>query len=113
MPQDPRPAQRIAAVILGIALALLALWMLQSFLAALVWALVIAVATWPLYRRFERGAPGDEHRRALPALLFTLLVALVLVLPIGVGAVEVGRETFRSCTGRRKPRPQACPRPIG
>ena len=87
--------QRIAAIILGIALALLALWMLKSFLAALVWALVIAIATWPLYRRFERGAPGDEHRRALPALLFTLLVALVLVLPIGVGAVEVGRETFQ------------------
>ena len=45
MAQDPRPAQRIAAIILGIALALLALWMLKSFLAALVWALVIAVAT--------------------------------------------------------------------
>jgi predicted PurR-regulated permease PerM len=92
---DRRPTQRIAAVILGIALALLALWMLQSFLAALVWALVIAVATWPLYRRFRRAAPGERHPRALPAALFTLLVALVLVLPLGVGAVEVGRETFQ------------------
>src|SRR5215472_549571 len=95
MSADPRPAQRMAAVILGIALALLALWMLQSFLAALVWALVIAVATWPLYRRFHRRTPGDGQRRALPALLFTLLVALILVLPLGVGAVEVGRETFQ------------------
>ena len=42
----PLPStQRIASVILGVALALLALWMLRSFLAALAWALVVAVAT--------------------------------------------------------------------
>ena len=40
--------QRIAAIILGIALSLRSLWMLRSFLAALVWAVrVIAVATAP------------------------------------------------------------------
>lgn len=90
--------QRIAAIILGIALALLALWMLRSFLAALVWALVIAIATWPLYRRFMKGwhgRPENERRRALPAALFTLLIGLIFVLPLGLGAIELGNEGFR------------------
>jgi predicted PurR-regulated permease PerM len=95
---DPRSTQRLAAVVLGIALTLLALWMLRSFVAALAWALVIAIATWPLYRRFMKGwhgRPENERRRALPALLFTLLLGLILVLPLGFGAFELGNESFQ------------------
>jgi predicted PurR-regulated permease PerM len=92
---EPRSTQRIAAVILGIALALLALWMLRSFVAALAWALVIAIATWPLYRRFMPAPPGEARKRALPALLFTLLLGLILVLPLGLGAIELGNESFQ------------------
>jgi predicted PurR-regulated permease PerM len=90
----PQSTKRIAAVVLGILLALLALWMLRSFLPALVWALVIAIATWPLYRRFMRARGAAARGRALPAALFTLLLGLLVVLPLGLGAVEVGHETF-------------------
>src|SRR6185369_8185765 len=92
----PLPStQRLASVILGVALALLALWMLRIFLPALAWALVVAVATWPLYRRFVLLLSGYRHghshhhhaRRTLAAAIFTLLIGLILVLPLGLAAI--------------------------
>jgi predicted PurR-regulated permease PerM len=65
--------------------------MLRSFVAALVWALVIAIATWPLYRRFRRTG-GLARKRVLPAALFTLLLGLVFILPFGIGALELGQQ---------------------
>ena len=39
---------------LAATLVLLALWTLQGFLPALVWAAIFAIALWPLYARAER-----------------------------------------------------------
>jgi predicted PurR-regulated permease PerM len=78
---------------------LLALWMLRIFLPALAWALVVAVATWPLYRRFVLLLSGHGHghhhyRRTLAAAIFTLLIGLILVLPLGIAAIRLGHEAF-------------------
>ena len=96
----PLPStQRLASVILGVALALLALWMLRIFLPALAWALVVAVATWPLYRRFVLLLSGyrhghHHHRRTLAAAIFTLLIGVILVLPLSIAAIRLGHEAF-------------------
>src|SRR5919199_1896872 len=39
------------------ALALLALWVARDYLVALAWAVLIAVAAWPLYCRFAAAMP--------------------------------------------------------
>ena len=76
--------------------------MLRIFLPALAWALVVAVATWPLYRRFVLLLSGYRHgrshhhhaRRTLAAAIFTLLIGLILVRPLGIAAIRLGHEAF-------------------
>ncbi|TPG52345.1 AI-2E family transporter [Roseomonas nepalensis] len=76
------------AVILG--LALLGGWILRGFLPALGWAVILAVATWPLLRRLRAGRAAPS-RLLLPAGA-TLAVAVVFLLPLAVTAVELGHE---------------------
>jgi predicted PurR-regulated permease PerM len=80
-----RTARRVFAVLL----LLLAGFVARQYLDALAWAVIIAVALWPLYRRL---VPPGRQRRLLPPLLFTAAVALLLLLPLAVVAVEAGRE---------------------
>ncbi|MGD9741607.1 MAG: AI-2E family transporter [Dongiaceae bacterium] len=54
---------------------------LQPFLSALIWALILSYSTWPLYRRLLRWVGGHV---TLAAGLMTLLVALILVVPLAI-----------------------------
>ncbi len=76
---------------LAIGLLGLGLYILSDFLRALVWAVVLAVALWPLYERALRFSPPGRHNILWPAL-FTGLVALALLLPVLALAVEALRE---------------------
>ena len=76
---------------LAAALVLLALWTLQGFLPALVWAAIFAIALWPLYARAERRWPPGRHNLVLPAL-FTLGVALVFIVPVLALGAQLGRD---------------------
>src|SRR5262245_29382071 len=49
--QSPRQ-KRAARFVLVIVLSLLAAWLARDFLAPIGWAVVVAIATWPLYLRF-------------------------------------------------------------
>jgi predicted PurR-regulated permease PerM len=60
---------------------LLSVWILRSFLEPLLWAAVIAIASWPIYRRFARSLPGWMASSVTP-LLFTLLVSVFVLGPI-------------------------------
>jgi predicted PurR-regulated permease PerM len=73
------------------ALLLLALWVARPYLVALVWAVVIALAVWPLYARLAARA-STRSRRVLTPLLFTLATALLLAVPFSLVTVEIGRE---------------------
>ncbi|MDB5397748.1 MAG: family transporter [Rhodospirillales bacterium] len=84
-------SQRIATVIVDIALVGLGFWVLSGFFGALAWAVVLTLATWPLYDRF-RSAFAPQRRGTLAPALFTLLIALVFIIPFGVGVVEIWRE---------------------
>lgn len=52
---------------------------LQPFFLAILWAAVLVISTWPVYLRIERLVNG---RRTLAALLTTLLLSTVLLLPL-------------------------------
>ncbi|MDB5410720.1 MAG: family transporter [Rhodospirillales bacterium] len=90
-PASPPPSlQRIARVVVGVALFGLAVFILKEFLPALVWAGIFGIATWPLYRRFLRWAPGSQS--VLAPLLFTTVIGLVFVAPLAGATIEIGRE---------------------
>jgi predicted PurR-regulated permease PerM len=84
-------SQRIAILVVDAALVGLSFWVLSGFFSALAWALVLTIATWPLYDRFVAMLPA-RMRRDLAPLLFTLLIALVFIVPLGVAVVEAWRE---------------------
>lgn len=80
-----------ARIALSAALLAAGIYMLGNYLRALVWAVVLAIALWPLFQRAAaRVAP--RWRGELLPLLFTLAVALVFVVPfLGLG-IEAARE---------------------
>src|SRR5258707_384538 len=86
--------QRTALPVLTTALVVLGLWVLRHFLPALAWAAVLAVGTWPLYRRFCRALPARVQHGVGPPLAFTLIVGIVFVLPLTLFAIAVGREVL-------------------
>jgi predicted PurR-regulated permease PerM len=68
-------------------------WILQPFLVALIWALTIAVATWPTVLRLQARLGG---RRGLAATIMTLVLLGVVVTPLilAVGAIVGRSEAF-------------------
>ena len=73
-------------VLLWIMLAL-ALWTAQDFLLPLAFGVVLAVALWPLNRRWAGPARGARARVVVP-LAITLGTSLVFVLPLTVLLIE-------------------------
>jgi predicted PurR-regulated permease PerM len=63
--------------------------------AALAWAIVIAVAVWPIYSRFA-ALIFSGRSSSLASLLFTLLTGLVLLVPIvfAVHQIAHGSDSF-------------------
>ncbi|MFL9910628.1 AI-2E family transporter [Paraburkholderia sp. RL17-337-BIB-A] len=95
-PESPTPPDRLkkqktALLVLYIALVLLALWVVRDFIAVAAWAGVIAIALWPLLRKLERNR-WFTGRTTLVAAVLTLAIALLVVLPIGIGIAEALRE---------------------
>jgi len=75
----------------ALALALLGLWILHGFLVPLAWAVVLAVATWPLYQRLK-SALGDRLGSIVPSLILSLIIGGILFGPITYGLVQLGNE---------------------
>ena len=93
-PPQPRSllrGQGAARVALSVALIALGAYTLENFLRALVWAAILAIATWPLYMRTQARFGAGRHKIVLP-LLFTLGATLVFVVPIALAAVQAGHE---------------------
>ncbi|MDT8757622.1 AI-2E family transporter [Sphingomonas psychrotolerans] len=69
----------------------LALWIARDFLTSLLWALVLAVALWPLVRRV--GVDSDGAAPVWAALGLTVTVGLALLLPLVVAGAEAAQES--------------------
>jgi predicted PurR-regulated permease PerM len=59
----------------------LSVWILHSFLQALLAACVTAIASWPLYTRFVARLP-PRMRRSANALIFTLAITVFVLTPL-------------------------------
>ena len=88
--------QRTARILLGVALLALGLYTLEGFLRALVWAGVLAIATWPFYMRTQARF-GRGHGVLLP-LVFTLGAVLLVAVPLALVGLQAGHE-IRSIAG--------------
>jgi predicted PurR-regulated permease PerM len=93
-PQHRPPSSSISRIEQGIAFAVLAVLLagcylvLQPFLTAVIWAIILCCTTWPTFCRLQRWMRG---RVTLTALLLTLAVALVLLAPfiiVGISLAE-------------------------
>jgi predicted PurR-regulated permease PerM len=86
-PDQQTKAQRLAGIAATLGLLVLAIWMLASFLPALAWATVLAIATWPLFLAARRVAG-----RTWAAAAVTALIAVVVLVPLIIAVIEVARE---------------------
>ena len=56
-------------------------WVIQPFLPAIIWAMTLVVATWPLMISVQRHT---GNRRGIAVLVMTLVLLLVLIVPLGL-----------------------------
>jgi predicted PurR-regulated permease PerM len=85
-------AQQFAVGALALGLFLLGVFTLRHFLGALAWAGVFAIALWPMYCRAVARFGTGRHNLLLPSV-FTLGVALLFIVPLGLVGLQLARET--------------------
>lgn len=75
----------------GFSLILIALaaFVMHRFFLPLIWAGILCVATWPLYRRL-RARMGE--RDLLAAAVLTLLMLAVFVVPLALGVTQAAKQ---------------------
>jgi predicted PurR-regulated permease PerM len=108
-PLLPGRMQPLARLLVGLLLFLLGAWIIRGFLPALGWAVILAVATWPLYLRALAVRPGSA-RLGLP-LLATAGMALLFLLPLGAAALELGEEARGAVRWVREAQAHGAPAP--
>lgn len=64
---------------LTVAIVALSLFIIHRFIPSLIWAAIIVIATYPLYRQWRRLF-GEQ--RNLSSLIFTSILALLLIIPL-------------------------------
>jgi predicted PurR-regulated permease PerM len=88
-----RPERRdgdLARVVLGVltigGLMAATFWILYPFLGAIIWAIMIVVATWPMMLRLQRRV-GNRRWIAVTIMSIALLLVLIVPLLAAVGTV--------------------------
>jgi predicted PurR-regulated permease PerM len=84
-PQTDLPGATLGVLII-VTLIALTIWILRPFLAAIVWALMIVVATWPVMSRLQAWLWG-RRTLAVAAMIGALLLLLVLPLSLAIGTI--------------------------
>jgi predicted PurR-regulated permease PerM len=92
-PENVTIAQKSARYVLIGALVLAGAWMLRHFIAALCWAVVLAIATSSVFDRWQSKFHG-KRRHVWAALTFTVIVGTVLLVPLIYGGFVAGREAI-------------------
>jgi predicted PurR-regulated permease PerM len=83
------PQRDILSAGFSLTLIALAAFVMQRFFLPLMWAGILAVATWPLYRRLRTRL---GQRGVLAAALLTLICACVFIVPVMLGLAQAARQ---------------------
>jgi len=82
---------RITLAVLFISVLIAAsFWILRPFLTAIVWALIIVVATWPVMLGLQARLGG---KRGLAVLAMTLILLMVVVIPLIVAISAIAGKS--------------------
>jgi predicted PurR-regulated permease PerM len=73
-------------------------WILRPFLAAITWATIIVVATWPLLLNLQAWLWG-KRVLAVAAMTITLLLTLVVPLYFGISTIVESTEHMKEWAG--------------
>ena len=84
----PRPdlPRATLGILFMVALIASTVWILRPFLAAIIWASMIVVATWPVLRPLQAWLWGSRNL-AVAAITATWLLVLVLPLALATGTI--------------------------
>ena len=83
------------------------IWIIWDFLPALVWAVVVAIAIWPLFERVQLR----QWNKTAAAAEATLLIGVVVIVPLIVLGIEIGREAVATVQGIREAERLGIPSP--
>lgn len=88
---EPAPVARdlartTLAVLLIVGLIAASLWILRPFMAAIIWATMIVVSSWPLMLRVQGWL---WSRRALAVAAMTIVLLLLLVVPLTLAVTTI------------------------
>jgi predicted PurR-regulated permease PerM len=97
--------------LLLIFLTLAGIWIARDFVLELAWAVTMAVALWPLYRRLIPEQRPGHRPPILAPLAMTLATGLVLMLPLAIVAVEAARDSQAAMTWLAQAQKQGVPTP--
>src|SRR6266498_2587939 len=81
MTPSARPLERMAGFLVLLLIAVGCFVVLRPFLAALLWATILSISTWPAFRWLEHVLGG---RTTLAAALMTIVLGVALLVPIGI-----------------------------
>ena len=110
MPSAQRDLARITLVVLAIGgLLATSLWILKPFLPAVIWAIMIVVATWPLLLWLQRRL-WKRRWLAVTAMMIALVLVFVLPFWLAISAIvsnAVGISPARRISSGTTARPSA------
>ncbi|MBI4588669.1 MAG: AI-2E family transporter [Candidatus Rokubacteria bacterium] len=89
----------------------LALAVLRPFIVPVAWAAILAYATWPLFRRVERGLGGRSGWAALATTVFVVLVVVGPAVTVSLALASEIQQAVQdlrawAAAGRRPPLPE-------
>lgn len=73
--------EKISSLVIITGLVIACLKIISPFVGALLWGIIIAVSTWPLFLRLSRRL---NKRRGLAAFVMAIVMALVLIVPFAI-----------------------------
>jgi predicted PurR-regulated permease PerM len=91
-PRGPDLTRTVLAVLLIALLIAAPFWILKPFLGAIVWATMLAVATWPLMIRLQKGLWG---KRWLSITVMTLGLLALVAVPLAAVVIGLLENTDR------------------
>ena len=100
--------ERTVAILVLLILLAGCLLVLRPFIAAILWATILCFSTWPAYARLVQYLDG---RRGLAALLVTLAIAALLLVPIVLVGMSLADSVIRLIEALRSAMATGLPAP--
>jgi predicted PurR-regulated permease PerM len=90
-----QPIRLTLATFCGLMITIAAVAVIWNFIPALLWALILAIVVWPVFRLEQKLFKNISW---LSALILTLLVAILIAIPVFLKAGSIPKITLNFST---------------